>query len=224
MKKTKPEIHQKKGTQGTQITTARGSKWQGQGFRRVAKYVAGARVRESCKNVGRRGGFEEVLKRCFSRGRRRDLALFDVDVWSLGRSIRGKVVISRYGNVTLQWSFRVAVTGVRMPRLNFVVAGACRRSTFEASTPKSLKPIGFLRSSVWSTCLFWRKSRRKASFLIFKASFLKEVSQKCFVFELQHPIFVGSLAEKLRFWSSKLHFWRKSRRNASFLSFKIQFL
>ena len=42
--------------------------WQAQGFRRVAKYVAGAGVREGCKNVGRRGGFEEGLKRCVSRG------------------------------------------------------------------------------------------------------------------------------------------------------------
>ena len=55
-------------------------------------------------------------------------------------------------------------------------------------------------------------------------SFLKEVSQKCFVFELQSFIFEGSLAQKLRFWASKLHFWRKSRRNASFLIFKASFL
>ena len=32
--------------------------------------------------------------------------------------------ISYYGNVTLQGSFRMAVTRVRMPRLNFFVAGA----------------------------------------------------------------------------------------------------
>ena len=77
----------------------------------------------------------------------------------------------------------------------------------------------------WASKLqFWRKSRRKASFLIFKASFLKEVSQKCFVFELQSFNFGGSLAEKLRFWSSKFHFWRKSRRIASFLSFKASIL
>ena len=38
--------------------------WQAQGFGHVAKYVAGAGVREGCKNVGRRGGFEEGLKRC----------------------------------------------------------------------------------------------------------------------------------------------------------------
>ena len=77
----------------------------------------------------------------------------------------------------------------------------------------------------WASQLqFSRKSRRKASFLIFKASFLKEVSQKSFDFELQSFNFEGSLAEKLRFWSSKLHFWRKSRRNASFLIFKASFL
>ena len=32
--------------------------------------------------------------------------------------------ISCHGSVSLQRSFRVAVTGVRMPRLNFFVAGA----------------------------------------------------------------------------------------------------
>ena len=63
---------------------------------------------------------------------------------------------------------------------------------------------------------FWRKSRRIASFLSFKASILKEVSQKSFVFDLQSFVFEGSFAEKLRFWASKLRFWRKSRRKASF--------
>ena len=60
-----------------------GSKCFSHGRRRdryVAKYVAGAGVREGCKNVGRRGGFEEGLKRCFSHGRHRDLVLCDVDV------------------------------------------------------------------------------------------------------------------------------------------------
>ena len=61
---------------------------------------------------------------------------------------------------------------------------------------------------------FWRKSRRKASFLSFVASFLKEVSQKSFVFEFRSFIFEGSLAEKLRCRASKHHFWRKSRRKA----------
>ena len=99
-----------------------------------------------------------------------------------------------------------------------------RRSTFEASTEKSLKRIGILRSSVWSTCHFWRKSRRNASFLSFKASFLEEVSQKCFVFDLQSFIFQTSLAEMFRFWASKLQFSKKSRTKASFLIFKASFL
>ena len=38
------------------------------------------RIREGRKNVGKRGGFEEGLKRCVSRGRRRDFVLSDVDV------------------------------------------------------------------------------------------------------------------------------------------------
>ena len=71
---------------------------------------------------------------------------------------------------------------------------------------------------------FGRKSRTKASFLSFKASFLKEVSHKSFVFDLQSYIFEGILAQKLRFWASQLHFWRKSRTKASFLSFKVSFL
>ena len=54
--------------------------WQAQGFRHVAKYVAGAGIREGCKNVGKRGGFEEAPKRCFSRGRRKDFVFCDVDV------------------------------------------------------------------------------------------------------------------------------------------------
>ena len=37
-------------------------------------------------------------------------------------------------------------------------------------------------------------------------SFFKEVSQKCFVFDLQSFFFEGSLAEMLRFWSPKLLF------------------
>ena len=36
----------------------------------------------------------------------------------------GGLRISCHGSDTLQGSFRVAVTGVRMPRLNFFVAGA----------------------------------------------------------------------------------------------------
>ena len=54
--------------------------WQAQGFRDVSKCVAGAGVREGCKIVGRRGGFEEAPKQCVSRGRRNDFVFCDVDV------------------------------------------------------------------------------------------------------------------------------------------------
>ena len=108
-------------------------------------------------------------------------------------------------------------------------------SIFEGSLAEKLR--------FWASKLhFWRKSRRNVSFLIFKASCLKEVSQKSFVFELQSFVFwrksrrkasflsfkasffEGCLAQKLRFWASKLRFLRKCRRNASFLIFKASFL
>ena len=75
--------------------------WQTQGFRHVAKYVAGAGVREGCKNVGRRGGFEEGLKRCFSRGRRRDLWRSETSMFEVSgaESVEG-LQISCYGHVT----------------------------------------------------------------------------------------------------------------------------
>ena len=49
-------------------------------FRVAGATITGTGACEGCKNVGRRGGFEEGLKRCFLRARRRDLALYDVDV------------------------------------------------------------------------------------------------------------------------------------------------
>ena len=49
-----------------------------------------------------------------------EMSMFEA---SDAESVEG-LQISSYGNVTLQGSFRVAVTGVRMPRLNFFSAGA----------------------------------------------------------------------------------------------------
>ena len=51
----------------------------------------------------------------------------------------------------LRVSFRVAVKGIRMPRLNFRAAGAVH---FEASTSKSLERTIILRPGVWPTCHF----------------------------------------------------------------------
>ena len=146
--------------------------WQAQGFRYVSKCVAGAGVREGCKNVGRRGGFEEATKRCVSRGRGKDFVLCDVDGWGCRRRIRGRVAnfMSRksyFADIISRGSYRTSYALAQLFR--------GRRSTFAASTWKSLKPIVILRSSVRSTCHFWRKSRRNASFLMFEASFLKEV-------------------------------------------------
>ena len=85
---------------------------------------------------------------------------------------------------------------------------------------KSRRKAGFWVSKLH----FWRKSRTKPSFLSFEPSFSKEVSQKSWVFEFRSFIFEGSLEQNLRFWVSNLHFWRKSRRTASFLSFEPSFL
>ena len=77
--------------------------WQAQGFRHVAKYVAGAGVREGCKNVGRRGGFEEAPKRCVSRGAGAVISRFVMPMFeaSDAESVEG-LQISCHGSVTLQ--------------------------------------------------------------------------------------------------------------------------
>ena len=191
--------------------------------------VAGAGISTRCKIRGRRRSSWGLRKRWqawwiwrgVSRGRRSDFVLCDVDIWSLRRRIRGRVAnfISRmcyFAVIISRGNYRTSYASAQLFR------GRC--NTFEASNWKSLKCIVILRSSVWSTCHFWRKSRRKASFLSFNASFLKEVSQKCFVLELQSFIFEGSLAEMLGFWFSKLQFWRKSRKKASFLNFTASIL
>ena len=99
--------------------------WQAQGFRHVAKYVAGAGVREGCKNVGRRGGFEEAPKNDAFLVAGAGISRFVMSMFeaSDAESVEG-LQISCHGSVTLQGSFRVAVTGLRMPRLNFFAAGA----------------------------------------------------------------------------------------------------
>ena len=221
--------------------------WQAHEFVRVAKTLAGV---VALKRLG---------NDAFRVAEGKDFVLCDVDGWSLRRRIRGRVAnfMSRkcyFAVIISRGSYRTSYASAQLFR--------GRRNTFEGSTWKSFKRIVILRSSVRSTCHFWRKSRRNASFLmfedvrsfilegslaqklrfwiskvqfwrmsrkkatfsIFKASFLKEVSHKSFVFDLQSFIFEGSLAQKLRFWASKLHFWRKSRRNASFLIFKASFL
>ena len=76
--------------------------WQAQGFRDVSKCVAGAGVCEGCKNVGRRGGFEEAPKRCISRGRGNVISCFVMSMFeaSDAESVEG-LQISCHGSVTL---------------------------------------------------------------------------------------------------------------------------
>ena len=86
--------------------------WQAQEFVRVAKTLAG---------VG-------DLKRVWNDAFRVAGAVISRFVMSMFEAADAETVeglqISCHGSVTLQWSFRVAVTGLRMPRLNFFVAGA----------------------------------------------------------------------------------------------------
>ena len=168
--------------------------WQAQEFVRVAKTLAGV------------GDLKRVWNDGSSRGSRSDFALCDVDVWSIRRWNRGRVAnfMSRkcyFAVIMSRGSYRTSYASAQLFR--------GRRSTFEASTWKSLKRIGILRSRVCSTCQFLRKSRRNVSFLIFKASFLKEVPQKCFVFHLESFRFEGSLAKKASFLSCKATFLKE---------------
>ena len=90
-----------------------------------------------------------------------------------------------------QGSFRVAVAGVRMTRLNFSVTGAIFLKRPFQNRSNVLQFLG------------------QASFVIMFS--LKEVSQKSksFVLELQSFIFEGSLAEKFRFLSFKASFLKE---------------
>ena len=99
--------------------------------------VAGAGISTRCKIRGRRRsswGLQKrwqawwILKRVWNDAFHVAGALISRFVMSMfeasdAESVEG-LQISCRGSVTLQWSFRVAVTGLRMPRLNFFVAGA----------------------------------------------------------------------------------------------------
>ena len=86
--------------------------WQAQEFVRVAKTLAGVGDLKRLRN----DAF------CVAGARISCFAMSMVEA-SDAESVEG-LQISCHGSVTLQWSFRVAVTGLRMPRLNFFVAGA----------------------------------------------------------------------------------------------------
>ena len=79
---------------------------------RVAKTLAGVVDLKRLRNDAFRVAGEGIS--CFA------MSMFEA---SDAESVEG-LQISCHGNVTLQGSFRVAVTRLRMPRLNFFVASA----------------------------------------------------------------------------------------------------
>ena len=86
--------------------------WQAREFVRVAKTLAGVVDLKRLRNDGFRVAGAGIS--CFV------MSMFE---GSDAESVEG-LQISCHGSVTLQGSFRVAATGLCMPRLNFFVAGA----------------------------------------------------------------------------------------------------
>ena len=86
--------------------------WQAQEFVRVAKALAGVVDLKKLRNDAFLVAGAGIS--CFV------MCMFEA---SDAESVEG-LQISCHGSATLQGSFRVAVTGLRMPRLNFFVAGA----------------------------------------------------------------------------------------------------
>ena len=184
-------------------------------------------VRKICTTLWRESEVKIVARdvfggsNCVLRGRRKDFGTWQ-NTWQAQEFVRIAKTLAGVVDLKRVWKdvFCVASAGVSCFALLMFQAKCYvaeiisrgrslyaspqlfrgRRSTFEASAWKPLKRIGILRPSVWSTCRFWRKSRkdasflsfnfcflrksgRKAAFLSFQVVFLKEVSQKSFVFE-----------------------------------------
>ena len=86
--------------------------WQAQEFVRVAKTLAGVVDLKRLRNDAFRVAGARIS--CFAMSM---FEAFDAE------SVEG-LQLSCHGSDILQWSFCEAVTGLRMPRLNFFVAGA----------------------------------------------------------------------------------------------------
>ena len=110
----------------------------------------------------------------------------------------------------------------------FLIAGQ-HRSVFELFLIMSLQNGWYINiwdiGRLWPYSLFLRFEVKKIGSQVTKCAWSPTpVTQKwcvpfvvaCDPIRARSIIFEGSLAEKLRFWVSQLHFWRKSRRKASF--------
>ena len=153
------------------------------------------------KNNDKRGAFEEHLHRCISRGRR---SARDISVRYVSRSG------SRFPEKGCILKHQIVCFG------KMILHDRCsssydlaslfrgRRGTFERSDGQIAKRNGTMPSALHSTL-----------------SFLKEVSQNCFVFELVNFTKWGSLAEFRPIWCCEVLKLRKSRRKALFFSFQV---
>ena len=116
--------------------------------------MAGARILSRCKICGRRRGSRGLQKLWLA--------------WWIWTGSEPMVFAQQaqgflcYGIVTLQGSFRVAITGIRMPWLNFFVAGAVLlkhwlkkiTETYCTSEVKCLVHMSFLREVSQKRCDF----------------------------------------------------------------------
>ena len=137
-----------------------------------------------CSRQGRRGTFEEDLQRCTSRGRRSTREMFIRDVRRSGRWFPAM------GCILVHQLFRFA---------KMILRDGCNTSYDLASLFRGRRSNYFRQMEWRNHKTHWYKAVSSA--LNFPP-FLKEVSQKCFVFDVVNFENGGSLAKLLRF------FWR----------------
>ena len=169
-----------------------------------------------CSRQGRRGTFEEDLQRCTSRGRRSTREMFIRDVRRSGRWFPAM------GCILVHQVFRFA---------KMILRDGCNTSYDLASLFRGRRSNYFRQMEWRNHKTHWYEAVSSA--LNFPP-FLKEVSQKCFVFDVVNFENGGSLAKLLRFltlstskieevcfWCCQVRKLRKSRRIASFSSLQI---
>ena len=168
--------------------------WQAQGIVQLVLVLSKLnKTRWFCsisKNDGRRGAFEEDLQRCIFRGRRSTRDMFIRAVRRSGRWFPEHQI------------FRVA---------EMILRDRC-------STSYDLASLFRGRSSTLDR---WWKNRKTHSYEAVSSALnfpcLKEISQKCFVFDVVNFKRCGSLADMLRFRRCQVEKLRTSRRIAAFL-------
>ena len=93
-----------------------------------------------------------------------------------------------------------------------------RRSKFDKWTGKISKDIGTRPSALHAIFLFWRNSRRIASFLMLLTLKSEEISQNCFVFDVVKLTCWGNLAELFSFFDI-INFWKNDEASQSCFRF-----